>query len=151
MAINTDDLKNSGKGSGGSRRQAGASSVEGGGDLALALGNSVQNQTQEMVAAATAAQISIHQAADQLSNYFVRVASGQELLNETLAMTQDKLQAMGGPVTINTTVEPITLNLPESRDFAETRRNFLGMFGGGPIHPNPFLSAAIESDGVGND
>lgn len=144
MAINTDQLKNGGKGKGFSAQ--GVSSVEGGGDLALALGNSVQNQTQEMVLAAHAAQINIHQAADLLSSYFARVASGQELLNETLAMTQDKLQAMGGPVTINTEVQPIVLNLPESRNFDETRRNFLGMFGGSAeTIPNPFLAAA-QSD-----
>jgi hypothetical protein len=126
--------------------------VEGGGDLALALGNSVQNQTQEMVLAATAAQISIHQAADQLSDYFARVASGQELLNETLAMTQEKLEAMGGPVIIDTTVQPIVLNLPQSRDYGQTVSGFRGLFA--PKHDIPahyILSAPTAADEVSSD
>jgi len=125
--------------------------IEGGSDLARSLTGAVQSQVSEMVVAAEAAQISVHCAADQLSSYFARVASGQELLNETLAMTHEKLQAMGGPVHINTDVQPVTINLPQSRDFAETRRNFMGLFGGDAAPQNPFLTAATAADEVAGD
>jgi hypothetical protein len=137
---------------GNARPTSTAATPEGGSDLALSLGGAVQDQTNEMVAAASAAQISIHCAADQLSSYFARVASGQELLNETLAMTHEKLQAMGGPVTIETEVKPITINLPESRDFAETRRGFLDMFGAAPtVDPSYILSGPTAADEVSGD
>lgn len=125
--------------------------TEGGGDLTLALTSTVQGQANQMVLAAQAANVSIEHASDQMAEYFTQVMSGKALLSATLAKTAANLEAMGGPVTIDTTVEPITLNLPESPDFAETRRGFLGLFNESPKPRNPFLPSAPAADEVASD
>jgi hypothetical protein len=125
---------------------------EGGDDMALALTSTVQAQANQLAIAAEAANISIDHASTQMAEYFTQVMSGQALLDATLAKTAANLQAMGGPIGISTDVQPITINLPESRDFAQTRRGFLGMFGAAPTEQNPFLAAAATAaDEVASD
>jgi hypothetical protein len=128
-----------------------ASTPEGGGDMALALTAAVQGQANEMAIAAQSAAISIDHASDQLSDLYAEVFSRRPLLNATMAKTMAKLEAMGGPVEINTDVAPVTLELPSFGNFAETRRGFLGLFGAAPAEQNPFLAAATAADEVASD
>jgi hypothetical protein len=137
---------------GNARPTSTVSTPEGGGDMALALTSTVQAQANQLAIAADAANISIGHASDELSDYFAGVMGGTELINQTLAKTMAKIEQRGGPVTIETEVKPITINLPESRDFAQTRRGFLGMFGAAPTEQNPFLvAAATAADEVASD
>jgi hypothetical protein len=140
---------------GNTRPTPNVSTPEGGGDMALALTSTVQSQANQLAIAAEAANISIDHASTQMAEYFTQVMSGQALLNATLAKTAANLEAMGGPIGINTEVPTITVNLPESRDFAETRRGFLGMIiGGTTTHNIPahyIINAAPESDGEHDD
>jgi hypothetical protein len=152
MAIDTDKLRNGG--GKGARPTSNVSTPEGGGDMALALTNAIQGQASEMLVAAQAAQISIDHASDQLSDLYAEVFSRRPLLNATMAKTMAKLEAMGGPVEIKTEVAPVTLDLPNFGNFADTRRSFSGLFGGGDGYSpgNPFLvAAATAADEVASD
>jgi hypothetical protein len=75
------------------------------------------------------------------------------LLNATLAKTQQRLQDMGGPVRIETEVQPITMNLPKPVDFGGTRQRFLGLFGGGDHKalPNPFAKSPAADEVAGDE
>jgi len=146
----SEKLENGGRSN--SRPTPNVSTPEGGGDMALALTSTVQAQANQLAIAAEAANLSIDHASDQMADYFAQVMGGQALLNATLAKTAARLQAMGGPVTIDTNVQPITINLPESRDFAETRRGFLGMFNAVPtVDPSYILSGPTAADEVSGD
>jgi len=144
MAIDTDQLKKGSRGFGGTQPQAHSNTPEGGSDMALALTSTIQGQANQLAIAAQAADISIDHASTEMARYFTEVMSGRALLNAILAKTAANLEAMGGPVTINTEVAPVTINLPQSGDFGATRRNFLGLFGGDAAPTNPFLAAAAE-------
>jgi hypothetical protein len=135
------------------RNESGPGTTEGGGDMALALTSAIQGQANEMAIAAQAAAISIDHASDQLSDLYAEVFSRRPLLNATLAKTAAKLEAMGGPITIDTEVQPITLDLPSFGNFDETRRNFLGMFGGNThdIPAHYIVSGPDSSDSEGED
>lgn len=141
--------KNAGKGfASAPRTQA---TAEGGNEMVLAMTTQVQEQANQMVAAAQAADILINHASEQMAEYFTEVLSGRALLNATMAKVQERLDSQG-TVTINTDVQPITLDLPAIGTFAETRRKFLGAFGGNraPDYskvPSAFLKSSEESDG----
>ena len=144
MAIDTDRLRNGGKGFGTNpaHRTGTTTTPEGGGDMALALTSAVQSQANQLATAAQAAQLSIDHASDQMADYFTQVVSGKALLDATLAKTASNLEAMGGAVQIDTEVRPITLDLPKFGDFGSTRQRFLGLFNADPKPTNPFLAAA---------
>jgi hypothetical protein len=152
MAIDTDKLKNKGVGNSTQpNRFASTPAPEGGGDMTLALTSTVQGQATQLVQAAQAAQISIDHASTHLAAYFTEVMSGQALLNATLTKTAANLEAMGGPVAISADVPEITVELPRSSDFGQTRQKFLGMFTPAPSYPNPFREIAPAADEVGTD
>ena len=137
---------------GNARPTSTVSTPEGGGDMALALTSTVQAQANQLAIAAEAANISIDHASTQMAEYFTQVMSGQALLDATLAKTAANLQAMGGPIGISTDVQPITINLPESRDFAATRRGFLGMFQPATtVDPSYILRGPTAADEVSSD